>query len=54
MKNVVVKDMNKRHLKDNRNNKEFDLKEKHAKKYVAYLRKRYGKKRADLFSKNAS
>ncbi len=53
-KNDDVKPMDKSYLKDGSNKKEFDLKDKHAKKYVAYLRKRYGKKRAELFSQNAS
>ncbi len=46
--------MENTNLNEGANKREFDLKEKHAKKYVAYLRKRYGKKRAKLFSEKAS
>lgn len=46
--------MDETYLNEGSSEKEFDLKEKHAKKYAAYLKKRYGKKRAELFSQNAS
>lgn len=33
---------------------DMDLEDKHMKKYVKYLEKRYGKKRANQFFKNVS
>jgi len=51
---ILVNNMDKNSQQDENDCTCFDLKKKHTKKYVEYLKKRYGKKRAELFSQNAS